>query len=443
MDIQQNQVSTLLDAVREVMESSKRESCEKVRKLLSSKIIRDGIAERKVRQRLTAERFNVFDALWLERREIYHSRFIAYLLDPGSSHDQGTVFLDSFLTLLGSKCNALQAAGLHNSIKYHAPRVIPESGADEHGRIDIVIYLRDAIIAIENKVGAEEGDNQIPRYRNWLDKQIREQHKYLVFLTHDGRFPVGGKDKVNFCLSYADIAEWLGLAIDHIPKTATPLLETINQYRQLCLRIAHPEGHEMTQFNQDTLKLLQQPNNLEIALEISTHLEHLKAEIKNNFKNNVVKILENKLNEKNLSDHWIASTKELRNVFGIRTHRDTSDATMNYQCGVQKLFVGGWFGWQRPFIRIPKGTLFDTKNITADMKSNRYRGAEDWWVGWKPLNHEFNNFNTDTILAINDDNSSQHHPLAKQLAEEIWNLFIIYHAEIEALESFKSMGRTP
>ena len=328
MDILQNQVSTLLDAVREVMESGKRESSEKVSKLLENKIIHDGMAKRRGRQRLTAERFNVFDALWLDRRVIYHSRFIAYLLDPRSSHDQGTVFLDLFFKLLDSKCNDWQAACLNNSANYHAPRVITESGADEHGRIDIVIYLRDAIIAIENKVGAEEGDNQIKRYRHWLDKQTHVPYKYLVFLTPDGRFSMDGKNKVDICLSYADIAEWLGLAIARIPRTATPLLETLYQYRQLFLRIAHPQGHDMIQFNEDTLKLLQQPNNLEIALEISTHLEHVKAEIKKDFKANVVEVLKNKLNEKNLSDRWIASTKELRNVFGIRTHRDTSDANI-------------------------------------------------------------------------------------------------------------------
>ncbi len=48
------------------------------------------------RRKDTGERFNVFSALQLERREIYHSRFIAYLLNPSSHHDQDVTFLNVF-----------------------------------------------------------------------------------------------------------------------------------------------------------------------------------------------------------------------------------------------------------------------------------------------------------------------------------------------------------
>jgi hypothetical protein len=46
----------------------------------------------------TAPRFNIFRALRIERRETkLHSRFLAELLDPRGSHNQGVLFLSGFL----------------------------------------------------------------------------------------------------------------------------------------------------------------------------------------------------------------------------------------------------------------------------------------------------------------------------------------------------------
>ncbi|HVZ93516.1 MAG TPA: PD-(D/E)XK nuclease family protein, partial [Phycisphaerales bacterium] len=42
-------------------------------------------------------RFNIFDALRLERVEIRHSNFLAWLLDPGESHGVGDLFLKALL----------------------------------------------------------------------------------------------------------------------------------------------------------------------------------------------------------------------------------------------------------------------------------------------------------------------------------------------------------
>jgi hypothetical protein len=42
-------------------------------------------------------RFNIFDALGIARREIQHSNFLAWLLDPSESHGQGDLFLKPLL----------------------------------------------------------------------------------------------------------------------------------------------------------------------------------------------------------------------------------------------------------------------------------------------------------------------------------------------------------
>ena len=42
-------------------------------------------------------RFNLFDALGIARRELSHSNFLAWLLDPAESHGQGPLFLRAVL----------------------------------------------------------------------------------------------------------------------------------------------------------------------------------------------------------------------------------------------------------------------------------------------------------------------------------------------------------
>src|SRR5437868_2634487 len=42
-------------------------------------------------------RFNIFDALNIARREIHHSNFLAFLLDPVESHGQSQLFLKALL----------------------------------------------------------------------------------------------------------------------------------------------------------------------------------------------------------------------------------------------------------------------------------------------------------------------------------------------------------
>jgi hypothetical protein len=42
-------------------------------------------------------RFNIFDALRVDRAEIRHSNFLAWLLNPAESHGQGALFLRAVL----------------------------------------------------------------------------------------------------------------------------------------------------------------------------------------------------------------------------------------------------------------------------------------------------------------------------------------------------------
>jgi hypothetical protein len=49
----------------------------------------------------TGENFNIFQTLDLQTKELSHSKIIAELLNPQSSHDKGDMFLKLFLNLIG------------------------------------------------------------------------------------------------------------------------------------------------------------------------------------------------------------------------------------------------------------------------------------------------------------------------------------------------------
>lgn len=150
-----------------------------------------------------APRFNIFSALGIDENEVLASRFLAYLLDPRQSHDQGALFLLSFL-----RCVLNEEKEFHHARR---ARVIPERSAGEYGRLDISIEFPDGqIVVIENKINAEERPRQIEDYQTWLSRQRGSGHA-VIFLTLTGRRPETAKDDGApvYPLSYTKLSEWL------------------------------------------------------------------------------------------------------------------------------------------------------------------------------------------------------------------------------------------
>lgn len=150
-----------------------------------------------------APRFNIFEALQIHEDEVLTSKFLSYLLDPREHHDQGTIFLRSFLEFVLGETK-------HEDVAQRA-RVTPERWAGSYGRLDIAIEFPDGqIILVENKINAEERPKQIEDYQTWLSLQKGDGHA-VVFLTPDGRLPITSKsDGIRiFPLSYSKLVDWL------------------------------------------------------------------------------------------------------------------------------------------------------------------------------------------------------------------------------------------
>ncbi len=185
----------------------------------------------------TADRFNIFEALDVQRAELRHSAFLAYLLDPLARHDQDIRFLRSFLKLM-CKLDAPDT-------RLRRARISREWDIGDGGRLDIVIQIPgDPIVVVENKIGASEQDAQISRYQKWIKKQQqikKDGNSCILFLTPDGCRP-RTEDSTSrvpvICQSYSDLIVWLN-SMDGLP----PKIEIIrNMYVMTCKMIGDSQN---------------------------------------------------------------------------------------------------------------------------------------------------------------------------------------------------------
>lgn len=184
--------------------------------------------------KMSGQNFNLFTLLRSENDEVrLHSRFISELLDTKGSHQQGSLFLDLFLKQVAITGFETKNAQCHP--EYYIGAISKDR--TQGGNIDILIRsVNEKVIKIENKVDANEQENQLLRYHNYRHKG------HLIYLTK-----VGEESKIHDKLLKADvtyqqisykddITAWLQECIE---KCATvPIVrESIVQYLNLVKKI--------------------------------------------------------------------------------------------------------------------------------------------------------------------------------------------------------------
>ena len=147
---------------------------------------------------------NIFQILKITNKEIRHSNFLSWLLDPSQSHKLGDIFLKRFLREVFS------------SEKFSQIDQIDVEGMDlskveierEWKNIDILIKLNDVVVCIENKVFSKEHSNQLTRYRKTVESHFTNYKKTFVYLSPDGDEP---ENEVEYYepMSYEFIVETL------------------------------------------------------------------------------------------------------------------------------------------------------------------------------------------------------------------------------------------
>jgi len=134
-----------------------------------------------------------FESLGMINAEIRHSTFLASMLDPYRPHGFGPLLIREFLhRLIGEERDV---PGL-SRIRLHLADLDNVEVRREWSHIDVLLVLADLrlVIALELKIGAGEGRDQLQRYTRaveaeWPNQGERPWTHLFFFLTRDGDEP--------------------------------------------------------------------------------------------------------------------------------------------------------------------------------------------------------------------------------------------------------------
>jgi hypothetical protein len=133
---------------------------------------------------------SLFGTMDYGRLETAHTNVLAWLLDPSKPHGFAETLLRALLNWHSDGCG---------SAELNSERVVKEHPIPG-GRLDVLAEgnwmdagtLIPWVLAIEAKIDAWEGENQLAKYDKWLDQYARGRRLLRIFLTVHGKAPEGG-----------------------------------------------------------------------------------------------------------------------------------------------------------------------------------------------------------------------------------------------------------
>lgn len=140
-------------------------------------------------QGLVNEEINLMSILRIAHKELQHSNLLAWLFDPNETHRLNDFFVKEFIKLY-YKENEYQDLG-NTSAKLSVFDFVNLDFSDleikrEYKNIDILILSKSngLCIMIENKIYAKEGNDQLTKYRNYIEKEYSDfKHKIYIYLS--------------------------------------------------------------------------------------------------------------------------------------------------------------------------------------------------------------------------------------------------------------------
>lgn len=215
-------------------------------------------------------KFNIFLATDMQSREIKHTKFLCYLLNPNESHGLGDEFLMRFLQRLPKQLdNKLDLLDLNiNYSKIITEKSLESENKDlekEYGRIDLILEIpsinqssKNHVLIIENKLKSRQGHDQLKRYRNIAERYYSNTVVSMnyFYLTLDEEEP---NDEHWTPVYYSDLvipaiedlikysAETISEYLKNILIDYMDLIETEDESQALCEELARKiEPHLIT-----------------------------------------------------------------------------------------------------------------------------------------------------------------------------------------------------
>jgi len=360
--------------------------------------------------------FNLFEILRKTDDEVHlHSRFIAELLDVKGAHKLGDTFLRLFID-----CLDLKDSGYGNCMesKVAYEKYIGEinESKTEGGRIDIIIEkIGNFPIIIENKIHADDQDNQLLRYYNY-NKQAK-----LFYLTLHGDEPseksLGGMNsELVQLLSYkSDISGWLTKCIEKTAKHPG-LREAIVQYQNL---ISDLTGSSTSMEERlELIQLLSINDNILSAQKIAENWVHVKWHTEFDFwncfqriieENSAYKVLDRQKFSNKLLDVVIHKSRNRNPWYGLTIKIGNYKDTVLYLM-VERGFDDLYYG-------IKGGDKEMMSEIANAISSLDMSNSSHHWAGVKYFDPKINfeSFSNKTTLALCNPEKRE------QKVSEMWN----------------------
>ena len=162
-------------------------------------------------------------------KELQLSKLIAEFINPKGTHEQGNLFLKEFINFFLPNHKKL--------IKENNISVLIELAENVNGRIDILIDFDNKFgVAIENKPFADDQDEQIIRYVEYLENTYGKGNFSMLYLSAHGEppneksLPENKRKKLGnifIILSYKEIRDWLLVCANLIPKNKSTRLKNL------------------------------------------------------------------------------------------------------------------------------------------------------------------------------------------------------------------------
>jgi hypothetical protein len=364
--------------------------------------------------------FNIFSILRRSDDEVnLHSRFIHELLNPQGRHGQGNAFLRLFLEQLDlSNFDSAQA---------YIRR--------EYENIDIFVANDDTALIIENKIHADDQEQQLERYHQAVNGRFKEVH--VIYLTLYGDPPssqsLGALDLEEIILaSYKDdIHTWL----EHCARSVVDSIvrEPIRQYKWLIEDLTGQSLWKGYAYLMSVKDLLMTEQNLELAIDISQALVEAKIEVQFNFWQDLERALVKrgfeiddylKYSRSRVENFYKKSTRYYGLYIPLHVIEDTDQLYFNVVVQ-NSVYYGFRFLRNGKIYKNAYEPQFDyLVEMLKTWEGNWIRN--DWYIGWRLPTRRFNfkRFNDQNVFALADPSKRERYisELASEI-EEVINRF--------------------
>lgn len=251
-------------------------------------------------------RFNPFKVLRIDKFEIRHSNFLAWLLDPTQNHKLGNSFMKKFLAKIILKEENKILLEKYNidllKIKessFEDLIVLREVSTSSERKIDLLSISENMklVLLIENKYKSGESEGQLDDYLNYIKAKYSGFTVIPIFLSLYGVEPTNNNYLI---MDYSDI---LNILNDLIKLNEEFINKNINDFIKYYIDILESElvkdeedinlAFEIYKLNKDAIDLLVISNRRKKCLTkkfINKNLKDYYHSLNNNNKDNYFKI---------------------------------------------------------------------------------------------------------------------------------------------------------